>query len=244
MSRYLNVVLPMIALAAAFAVIRSARLVFPAYPLVAPVLVMLAMIPGLVASVRTGLFIRQADTRTLAREFHESRVQPGETVLIQPYSAPVRQSRESLIEALRTNLGSEARASTRFQLMLALDPYPAPAYRLIYLGDDDGLDADKIFVSPRRFGNGEGLASLSRLGVKYVVLKQTNTPNPSLAALDAALAREAWRIAEITPYRQDVRREERAAVPPFLHNTAARIHPWLERPGPTVEIWELKGGGG
>ena len=240
MSRYLNVVLPIVALSAAFAAVRLARVAGPAARVVAPALVALMMLPGLVASIRTDLFIRQTDTRTLAREFIEAHVPPGETLLIQPFSAPVRNSRQSLVDALRTNLGSESRASTKFQLTMALDPYPAPAYRLIYLGDDDGLDVDKIFVSPARFEEENGLAPLRRHGVDYVVLKQTNVSNPTLQALETALAREARRIAEFTPYRSEVGDLERSVVPPFLHNTAARIHPALERPGPTIEIWALR----
>ena len=240
MSRYVNVVLPIVALAAAFAVIKLARATGPAARVVLPAAVVLAMIPGLVASIKTGLFIRQADTRTLAREFLEARVPPGETLLIQPYSAPVWRSRESLVEAFRANLGSESHASTKFQLTMALDPYPSPAYRLIYLGDDDGFDVDKIFVSPSRFESEEGLAPLRAMGVDYVVLKQSNVRNPTLDALDRALARDARLIAEFTPYRADVGSLERSGVPPFMHNTAARIHPALERPGPIVEIWEIR----
>jgi hypothetical protein len=251
MSRYLNVVLPLIAVAAGFAIVRLGRLV-PGHTTIIPlrfdfghsgaapvVLVIVAMIPGLVGSIRTSLFIREADTRTLAREFLENQLRPGESVLIQPYSAPLRPSRAALIEALRQNLGSESRASAKFQHMLALDPYPEPSYRLIYLGDDDGLDVDKRFVSPGVFSAGDDLAPLRSLGIRYVVLKQSNTPNPSLNGLETALGRDARRLAVFTPYRQDATREERATVPPFMHNTAARLHPALERPGPIVEIWTI-----
>jgi hypothetical protein len=240
MSRYLNVVLPLIALSAAVAVIALSRLWRPNRTALAIPLVILTMIPGLVASIRIGLFIRQADTRTLAREFLESRLGSGESVLIQPYSAPLRSSREALVDALRRNLGSESKASAKFQNMLALDPYPEPSYRLLYLGDDDGLDVDKVFISPQEFSQPDDLLALRRLGIRYVVLKQSNTPNPSLAGLEEALRMHAARIAVFTPYRPDVTLEERAMVPPFMHNTAARLHPALERPGPIVEIWQVK----
>ena len=238
MSRYLNVVLPLIALSAGFAAIKVSQ-VSKRPGLVAGALVSAAMVPGLITSVRTSLFIREADTRTLAREFLESRLRSGESVLTQPYSAPLRPSREALIEALRQNLGAESRASTKFQHMLALDPYPEPSYRLIYLGDDDGLDVDKRFISPREFSDTSGLSAARSLGIRYVVLKQSNTPNPSLTGLEAGLGREGERIAIFTPYRADASAEERAKVPPFMHNTAARLHPALERPGPVVEVWRL-----
>jgi hypothetical protein len=239
MSRYLNVVLPLVALAAAVAVIKLSRLAVRNRTPAAIALVVAAMTPGLIASIRTSLFIREADTRTLAREYLEHRLRPGESVLIQPYSVPLRPSRDVLVDALRQNLGSESRASAKFQNMLALDPYPEPAYRLIYLGDDDGLDVDKIFISPGDFSEGDDLAALRSLGVRYVILKQSNTRNPSLIGLESALRREAQRMAFFTPYRPETTPRERANVPPFMHNTAARLHPALARPGPIVEIWML-----
>ena len=239
MSRYLNVVLPLVALAAAVALIKLSRLAVRNSTPAATALVVAAMTPGLIASIRTSLFIREADTRTLAREYLEHQLRPGEAVLIQPYSVPLRPSRDVLVEALRQNLGSESRASAKFQNMLALDPYPEPAYWLIYLGDDDRLDVDKIFISPGDFSEGDDLAALRSLGVRYVILKQSNTRNPSLIGLESALRREAQRMAVFTPYRPETAPRERANVPPFMHNTAARLHPALARPGPIVEIWML-----
>jgi hypothetical protein len=227
MSRYLNVVLPLIALSAAVAVVKLSRWSGGKRTSQAVAFVVLTMAPGLLASIQTSLFLRQSDTRTLAREFLEQRLRPGESVLLQPYSAPLRPSREALVDALRRNLGSETRASAKFQNMLALEPYPEPSYRLVYLGDDDGLDVDKVFISPRAFGEADALSALRDHHVRYVVLKQSNTSNPSLAALEAALLREARRVAVFTPYRQDATPEERAKVPPFMHNTAARLHPAL-----------------
>ena len=239
MSRYLNVVLPLVALAAAVALIKLSRLAVRNSTPAATALVVAAMTPGLIASIRTSLFIREADTRTLAREYLEHQLRPGEAVLIQPYSVPLRPSRDVLVEALRQNLGSESRASAKFQNMLALDPYPEPAYWLIYLGDDDRLDVDKIFISPGDFSEGDDLAALRSLGVRYVILKQSNTRNPSLIGLESALRREAQRMAFFTPYWPETTPRERANVPPFMHNTAARLHPALARPGPIVEIWML-----
>jgi hypothetical protein len=242
MSRYLNVVLPFMALAGAFTVIRAARRLGRAGPVGATALVALAAAPGLLGSIRTDLFFNQADTRALARDFIEARVAPGASFLVQPYSAPLRQSREGLVEALRANLGSESRASVKFQQTLALDPYPAPAYRLIYLGDG-GYDADKIYISPRAFSDGAGLTPLRALRVGYVVLKDPNAANPALRPLVSALDREGRRIAEFVPYRSDVGIANRLSVAPFHHNTAARIDPALARPGPGLVIWIINDSG-
>ena len=238
MSRYLNVLIPLMALAAAFSVTRVTRVFGRRAPVAATALTALAMVPGLVGSLRVDLFFRQPDTRTVARQVVESRISPGASILVQPYSAPLRQSREALLESLRANLGSEDRASMKFQLMLAADP-PGPSYRLIYLGDG-GEDADKIYVSPSAFSSETGLAPLRSLGIEYVILKRNNVPNPALAGLEAALAREGRRIAEFSPYRSSATARERLEVPPFLHNTAATVHPALERPGPGLDLWLIE----
>jgi hypothetical protein len=239
MTRYLNVVLPTFALAAAFTVARVADAFGRRAPLAAGMLTAAVLVPGLIISVRTDLFFRQPDTRTVAREFVESHLPPGSSILVQPYSAPLRPSRDSLLEALRENLGSEARASIKFQLMLGLDPYPSPAYRLIYLGDG-GEDPEKIYISPGAFAGSAGLAPLRARGITYVILKLGNVDNPALRPLIAALAREGRRIAEFSPYRPDATPAERLRVPPFLHNTATGVASALARPGPGIEIWSIE----
>src|SRR4051812_18002107 len=51
-------------------------------------------------SVRTDAFIRQTDTRTLAREFVVAHLPDGASVLIQPYSVPLEATADSLREAV------------------------------------------------------------------------------------------------------------------------------------------------
>ncbi|MGE5360112.1 MAG: ArnT family glycosyltransferase, partial [Bacteroidales bacterium] len=110
MTRYLNAMLPSVALAAAFLLVSMSRRLL-AERTVLTVLVVLAAIPGFLGTLRTDLFLRQADTRTIARQFIESHVPAGSSLLVQPYSVPLRQSREALVEALTANLGSPERAS-------------------------------------------------------------------------------------------------------------------------------------
>jgi hypothetical protein len=97
-------------------------------------------------------------------------------------------------------------------------------------------------VLPSEFTPAAGLEPLRRRGIEYVVVKKSNLPNPEIRGLEEALAREGRRLAEFTPYRPDVSAEDRARVPPFLHNTAAVIHPELARPGPPIEVWEIPPG--
>src|SRR5687768_14454581 len=238
-SRYLNPVLPFLAIFSAWALVGLAD------RLRAPRLALWVVAAGLAASplaasVKTGAFFRQDDTRTLARRYVESRLPAGATILIQPYSVPLIPSKESLSEALTRNLGGIDQASTKFQIQLGLDPYPQPSYRLIWLGRG-GLDADKIYVDPAQLVSSDGFATLRQLGVTYVVLKRYNAEDPELRALQAELSRRGRLVAEFTPYRAGSSDAERARVEPFLHNTDTRIDDALERPGPPLEIWQLDG---
>ena len=238
MSRYLNVVLPLVAVAAGFALVRAGRMFGPASSLAVPVLAVAALVPGLIGGMQWDLFLRRTDTRTLASDFITSRIPAGSSFLVQPYGPPLRQSREGLIEGLRAHLGDENAASPKFKHMLALSPYPEPSYRLIYLGDT-GLDKDKIYVLPAEFTPQAGLDPLRQRRIGYVVLKKSNVPNPEIQGLEQALARDGRKLVEFTPYRPGTTPADRARVTPFLHNTAAVIHPELERPGPPIEIWEV-----
>jgi hypothetical protein len=243
-SRYLNPALPFLAVFAGSGLALLAR----STPLTAILVVMLALPAGW-HSRQIGVFFRQADTRTIAQGWIEAHVPPGSTILVQPYSVALTQSRESLVEALTLHLGDPRRASTKFALRLGLQSYPAPAYRTIYLGDG-GLDVDKIYISPRAFDAGStssaasapagtALEPLTRLGVQYVVLKRYNAEDPAAVPLRARLMTAAVRVAVVSPYRAEASDADRARVAPFLHNTDTPWHPALERPGPGLEIWKL-----
>jgi len=239
-TRYLNPILPFLAVGTGAALTTIAK-AFPSRPwgiLFVAIIGLGQVIRGLEPSITVGSFFSQTDTRTLAQRWIETDIPAGASVLIQPYSVALRQSREGLIEALRHTVGSEDRATIKFQQQLALSPYPAPAYRTIYLGDG-GLDKDKIYISPREFDSAPTLAPLKALGVQYVVLKRYNVPDASLASLDRALASGGRIVATFSPFRSDVDQGRLAMVPPFLHNTDARLDPALERPGPVIEIWKI-----
>jgi Dolichyl-phosphate-mannose-protein mannosyltransferase len=241
-SRYLNPVLPFLVLFAAWALSSLATRLGGSRPAPFWIAVAIVAAPGAYASITSDLFLSQDDTRTLAERYIEAQVPQGSTILTQPYSAVLTPSREGLIEALTRNLGSPDVASTKFQVQLSLDPYPAPAYRLIYLGRG-GLDAEKIYVDPAELGGSAGLEPLRQLGVTYVLVKRYNRSDPETLRFLTALSREGRRIAAFSPYRPGVSEAEQARIDPFLHNTDARIDDALERPGPPLEIWQLNAPG-
>jgi len=242
-SRYLNIMLPCIAVAAGYAVsFIGSRLPTRLLPATAA-LAVAAAIPAAADSVRWDRFFATDDTRTEAARFIEREVPPGATILVQPYSAPIRQSREGLAEALRAKLGDEAEAPLKYKLQLAATPYPSPSYRILYLGESGKTgappaDVDKIYLAPSSITPEQGLRQLREAGVQYVVLTRYGQPLPTFRNLEAALDRDAHRIATFSPYR-DGRDPSDAPVPPFRHNGNTWIHPLLERPGPFVEIWRV-----
>lgn len=240
-SRYLNPILPFMALFAAFALVRLVERV-TRRGAVLWALVGLIAIPPAAASLRTVLFMREADTRTLARTWIEANIPANSTVLVQPYSVMLTPSREGLVEALEARLGDARAASTKFQIQLGLDPYPSPSYRVLYLGRG-GLDADKLYVDPDEVNAPGGLDRLRSRRVAFVLLKRYNSVDSELTSFLAALARDARRVAVFSPFRSGVDPGRQARIDPFLHNTDARIDEALERPGPLVEIWQLNGSG-
>ncbi|MBI2834349.1 MAG: glycosyltransferase family 39 protein [Acidobacteria bacterium] len=194
-----------------------------------------AAAPAFGRSLETDRFLRQDDTRTIAQRFIERSAAPGSTILVQPYSVQLVQSRRALREALRANLGDERRASVRFQKGLVWESPSRPAYRLLYLGDG-GLDVDKIYVHYAEVRTDAALTHLRALGVDYVVLKRTLHVDPAIQPLQATLEHQARRIASFTPYKEEV---SSPSDDVFLHNTDASLSPELARPGPIIDVWKI-----
>jgi hypothetical protein len=230
-SRYLVPLTPFLAIFAAITFGSLARRIAPRT--VAAVAVAVAAVAA-AESLRADAFIRQTDTRTLARDFVTARIAGGSTILLQPYSVVLEATAESLREAVARS-GRDMPTKTRFQVDRR--PYPSPSYRLIYIGR--GLDADKLYM-PQEVLDADPLGRLRAEHVAFVVLKRYNDEAPAMQPLTAVLARDGRRLAAFSPYRADAD----ARPEPFLHNTDARITPALERSGPVVEIWQVNIGGG
>jgi hypothetical protein len=232
-SRYLVPLTPFIAIFGAVAFVRqfrggTSRGVAAAAALSAVVLL------AVWESARMDAFIRQTDTRTLAARYIESNIPAGSTVLTQPYSAPLTSTAEALREAVARN---HRAMPVKTHLEIVRSPYPAPAYRVLYLGR--GMDADKLYVSYSDVGPDAESNALRTEHVAFVVLKRYNGVDPATLPLLKTLAREGRRLAVFSPYRDNAAGGPRPE--PFLHNTDARIDAALERPGPVVEIWQIDG---
>jgi hypothetical protein len=241
-SRYLNIVIPTGAVAAACGVAGLLRAFRRVDPSSFAAVVVLAAIPALVDSVRWDRFFGQPDTRTLAGQYIEQGVPAEATILVQPYSAPLRQSKDGLLEALRAHVGDEARAPIKFRLQLAATPYPSPAFRLLYLGEGGKTgsvpgDPDKVYVAPRAFAGGDG-AALRAAGVRVVVLTRYGPTPPALVPLESVLRRDGRLVKTFSPYAPGVDAAT-ADVPPFRHNSNTWIDGSLERPGPIVDVWQV-----
>jgi hypothetical protein len=238
-SRYLVPVTPFIALFSATAVDAIWQTRLGARLPVRVILIIVILAPALFESVRSDLFIRNTDTRTLALEYINTHVPTGATILTQPYSVPLAPTADVLREAVRRS-GLEMPKKT--ELQIAGEPYPTPAYRMIYLGK--GLDADKLYLPYDEIGGQDPLRAARAEHVAFIVLKRYNESDPATLPLLTALAREGRRIAVFSPYRDALgARDAGPRSEPFLHNTDARIDASLERPGPVLEIWQLDGPG-
>jgi hypothetical protein len=235
-SRYLNPIVPFVALFAAYGASVATRALSPK-PALFWLLAAGAAAPAVYQSLRTDLFIRQTDTRTIGLAFVEANVPPGSTIALQPYSTPLEPTRESLVAALDRNLGRNVDVPPKFRLQLSREPWPTPAYNLVYLGM--GLDPEKAYVDYRELGGDAALAALRRHDVAYVVVKRYNKSDPETLPFLTALAREGRRLATVQPYRPGTSETDAAAIEPFLHNTDTRIDAALERPGPVLEIWQI-----
>jgi len=196
-----------------------------------------ALWPAVLSSVRTGDFFRQDDTRTLAQRFLEANAPPGATVLVQPYSVPLAQSRASLVEALTYHLGDAARASTKFALRLKVDPCPHPPTGRCFSATAASTSTRSTSATARYRDRmpwracGSAACTSSGETVQYA----GSGDRPS--AFGFAPRRTDDRL--VSPYRPSSDRAVRDAVAPFLHNTDTPIAWALERPGPVMEVWAI-----
>ena len=194
--------------------------------------ILLAVVAAATPFVRSMTLVhllRQADTRTLAGSWIESNVPAGSSMAVEPYSVQLVPTKSQLTAALARAGTPPARAGRRSRTLLARDPYPAPAYRLFYVGEG-GLDEDKIYVPAAAFANDQTTPLLWEPCFEYVILKSAapSGPNP----LSATVATFGALVHRETPFPG-------SAVPGdgFLPDFDVPPSLGVVRPGPVIEVW-------
>lgn len=226
--RLQNALYPFIAVAAALGIDGvGSRLTRPRVVLI--LTAVCAAVPLWHGVVLDRLMTRE-DTRTSARRWIEAHVPDAAVVAVQPYSVPLETSREWLLATLAGQTAPEG-LGARARGLLARSPYPAPAYRLVFLGSG-GLDRDKRFVAPEAVLAAPGISALRAAGISYVVLKRTSAAEAD--PLRERLARDATMVYRAWPFTDE---DSRSAAQLPDHD----IRPTLEvrQPGPIIEVWRL-----
>gem|GEM_PF-6017666 len=163
--RYALPLLPFVSIASALG-LRA----LPISKKVAAMVCALSLLPGLALAIHTDYLLLRADTRDLAKDWIAKHVRPEETLVIDnSMRAPaLYATRQQLREKLdRLSTSHEALAANRTRKLKALyemNPYPAPAYRLYYLG----REKDAEFSSQGPYVNADA-ASLKAIGAQYIV---------------------------------------------------------------------------
>jgi hypothetical protein len=187
--------------------------------------------PPLVRIVILDRLMTREDTRTLARRWIETHLPDGAGVAIEPYSVPLSPTRGRLEEALTRNVGAADRAGYRARVQLRREPYPAPSFRITFLGAGS-RDEDKIYVDAAAVEPDQAIEGLRREGVEYVVLKRFS-PAESTPLRDR-LARDARLLHLVSPFPNGGPADH-VQLPDYDIPPSTSV----SRPGPILEIWQL-----
>ncbi len=228
--RYLNPILPPLAVAAGVAVGALARQSAG----LAAVVAFAAGVWPLYNSLQVDRLFATADTRTLARQWILEHLPAGEAVALQSYSVPLPQSLESLREGLSAH-GASAELSRRgkYARLAAVAGETGPGYRLYFIGRGD--EKERIYFDYEELLSSR-LEPLRRRGVGHAVLRHppAEVP-PRVAALFQEVAGQGQLAARFSPF------PEGARLAPYLDNEDWPASRKLLRKGPLVEIWSLPG---
>lgn len=220
--RYLNPVLPGMAVAAGVAVGRIRY---------RGAAVLLASLWPLYLGIQVDRLFAGDDTRTLARDWILEHGKVGGAVALQSYSVPLPQTRESLIESLTANRAeAEIPGRGKFSHLASIAESRTRGFRLYFIGRGD--EKDRIYFDYEALVSSH-LAPLRARGVAFVALRHS----PGAPARVEALFEEVRRQSDLAAR--------------FLHSEEPSLHPYLDnedwpplgalaRKGPLVEVWSLE----
>ena len=228
--RYLNPILPSLAVAGGLAVSRVQERFGPR---LAWATALAACLQPLYNDVQVARLFGGEDTRTVAREWIVDQLPDGETLALQSYSVPVPQSADSVRESLVYNHAlDELERRGKYAHLISVGEKTRPAYQLVFLGRGD--EKNRTYIDYRDVVS-QDLRPLVDRGVTAVVLRYPpdSIPAPVAAFFDRVKQR-GKRLVRISPFRQDDPK-----LHPYLDNEDWPARAGLSRKGPLIEIWSL-----
>ena len=226
--RYLNPILPSLAVSGGYAVaVLGRRFGNTAAVAVAA----LACLQPLYRDVQMDRLFAGEDTRTVAREWILQNVAGGSGIAIQSYSVPLPQTAESFRDSLEANGAlSELDKAGKYASLLEVATTEPVAYELLFLGAGD--EPNRVYFGYDDLAG--GFTPLTMRGAGYLVLRRPPIPPPrALASVFERARREGRALHVVTPFADGADR------PPYLDNEDWAPSSRLTHRGPEVEIWEL-----
>jgi hypothetical protein len=229
--RYLNPMLPGLAVAAGLA-IGSLKERFG--PWAASGIALGACVQPLYNDVQVDRLFAGKDTRTLAREWIVEELPGEKTLALQSYSVPVPQSAESVRGSLAENDAlDELERKGKYSHLLSVAEGSDPSYGLFFLGRGD--EKNRTYFDYREVVSRELRPLLDR-GVDTIVLRYPPGPMPPpVEAFFDSVRRSGKRLARIVPFRSSERE-----MHPYMDNEDWPARAGLSHKGPLIEIWSLE----
>jgi len=230
--RYLNPILPSLAVAAGLAV---ASLTDHFGPRAAWAAALLACLQPLYNDIQVDRLFASKDTRTLAKEWIVDELPDGTPLALQSYSVPIPQSADSVRESLADNDAlDELERKGKYSYLLSVAETNRPTYELFFLGRGD--ERNRTYFDYQEVV-ARDLEPLAARGVGAIVLRYPPGPMPSpVKAFFESVARNGTRLARITPFRE----ERENPLHPYIDNEDWPARAGLSRKGPLIEIWSLE----
>ena len=230
--RYLNPILPSLAVAAGLTI---AWLSEQLGPRVAWAAVLLACLQPLYNDIQVDRLFASKDTRTLAKEWIADELPDGTPLALQSYSVPIPQSVESVRESMADNDAlDEFERKGKYSHLLAIAETNRPTYELFFLGRGD--EKNRMYFDYQEVV-ARDLEPLVARGVGTIVLRYPPGPMPPpLKAFFESVARNGTRLARITPFGE----ERENPLHPYMDNEDWPASAGLSHKGPLVEIWSLE----